>query len=101
MKKSAAPSHLSAAGKRLWLRLHSDFVLDDAGSALLLQSVCEAFDRLQEARQRIKADGAIVRDRFNQPKPHPSLAIERDAAARMHSALRLLKLAPGEIGSIE
>lgn len=98
MKKTDPPKHLSAEARRLWDRLTTDYVLDDAGGMLLLRSALEAFDRLQDARKTLATDGAIVRDRWNQPKPHPALAIERDAATRMHSALRLLKLEPGAFG---
>jgi P27 family predicted phage terminase small subunit len=98
MKKSdAPPSHLTAEARRLWNRLRTDYTLDDAAGLLLLQSVCEAYDRLREARRILAAEGCVVRDRWNQSKPHPATAVERDAANRMHSALRLLKLEPGAV----
>ena len=78
MKKTDPPKHLSAEARRLWDRLTTDYVLDDAGGMLLLRSALEAFDRLQDARKTLATDGAIVRDRWGQPKPHPALAIERD-----------------------
>jgi len=95
--KHTAPAHLSAAAKKLWARLTADFHLDDAAGMLLLQSACEAFDRLQEARRLIDKEGAIVRDRWGQAKSHPACGIERDARGQMHGALRLLKLAPGDV----
>ncbi len=97
MKKSATPTHLSAAAKALWRKLTGDYMLDDAAGTLLLQSACESFDRLQEARKMIAKDGAVMRDRWGQTKPHPACGIERDARNQMHSALRLLKLAPGDV----
>jgi P27 family predicted phage terminase small subunit len=97
MKKTAAPSHLSVAARKLWAQLSEDYVLDDAAGRLLLQSACEAYDRLQEARKLIDKEGAVMRDRWNQAKPHPACGIERDARGQMHSALRLLKLAPGDV----
>jgi phage terminase small subunit len=78
----------------LWRRLHGDYQLDDAGGLLLLQSACEAFDRLQEARAILAKEGAITRDRWNQAKPHPACGVERDARNQMHGALRLLRLNP-------
>lgn len=99
MRKSPPPAHLSAAAKKLWGRLTADFDLDDAAGTLLLQSACEAYDRLQEARKLIDKEGAVMRDRWNQAKPHPACGIERDARSQMHSALRLLKLAPGDLES--
>ena len=97
MKVVPPPSHLSKAAKSLWSRLMADYQLDDAGGALLLQSACEAYDRLQEARKLIDAEGSVVRDRWNQAKVHPACGIERDARTQLHSALRLLKLEPGAV----
>lgn len=98
MKKTDPPKHLSTEARRQWSRLRDDFAIDDAAGLLLLQSALEAFDRLQDARRTLATEGAITRDRWGQPKPHPALGVERDAATRMHSALRLLKLEPGAIG---
>jgi P27 family predicted phage terminase small subunit len=98
MKKSSpkAPSHLSADARALWARLHADYVLDDAGGLLLLQSACEAYDRLQEARRILAKEGSIATDRWGQRKPHPAAGVERDARNQMHGALRLLRLSPAE-----
>ncbi|MBG6082710.1 P27 family phage terminase small subunit [Rubrivivax gelatinosus] len=100
MKKSdpRPPAHLSAAAKKLWAKLLDDYALDDAAGQLLLQSACEAYDRLQEARRVLDKEGAVVKDRWGQAKPHPAAGIERDARSQMHSALRLMKLAPGDLG---
>lgn len=98
MKKSDAPKHLSVEARRLWTKLSTDYVLDDSAGRLLLQSALEAYDRLQDARRMVAEEGAVIKDRWGQRKPHPALAVERDAATRMHSALRLLKLDPGSFG---
>lgn len=94
--KEKPPTHLSAEAKRLWARLLADYRLDDAAGLLLLQSACEAFDRLQEARKVLDKEGAVMTDRWGQRKPHPAAGLERDARNQMHSALRLLKLEPGD-----
>lgn len=93
--KQKPPTHLSAEGKKLWQRLFNDYALDDAAGLLLLQSACEAYDRLQEARKVLAKEGAVISDRWGQRKPHPAAGVERDARTQMHSALRLLKLEPG------
>lgn len=95
MTKTKPPAHLSADARRLWAQLLKDYDLDDAAGLLLLQSACEAYDRLQEARKVIGREGAVTQDRWGQSKPHPATGIERDARTQMHSALRLLKLEPG------
>jgi P27 family predicted phage terminase small subunit len=96
MKISRPPAHLSASARALWRKLFLDYDLDDAGGLLLLQSACEAFDRLQGARRLLDAEGAVVTDRFGQKRPHPAAALERDARSQMHAAMRLLRLAPGD-----
>lgn len=93
--KPKPPAHLSAESKKLWQRLFDDYALNDAAGLLLLQSACEAYDRLQEARKVLAKESSVIRDRWGQPKPHPAAGVERDARTQMHSALRLLKLEPG------
>ena len=93
-KASSPPSHLSPEAKKLWADLRAEFMLDDPAGRLLLQSALEAFDRLQEARKILAKEGAVVRDRWNQAKVHPAVAVEASARQGMHAALRLMKLAP-------
>jgi P27 family predicted phage terminase small subunit len=97
-----APRHLSTASKRLWKALMDDFVLDDSGALIALQSLCEAYDRVQQAREILKKDGPITRDRWGVPRAHPATVIESSARAQMHSALRLLRLSPDDLqGRVE
>lgn len=95
--KAAAPKHLSAEAKALWKSVHDDYEIDDAAGLVLLQAACEAFDRAQDARRLIDKDGGpVLPDRFGQRKPHPAVAVERDARGQMISAIRALRLGPGE-----
>lgn len=97
MKNSeAVPKHLKGDAKAMWQRLRHDFQIDDAAGLALLQAACEAFQRAQEARVAIDADGAVLSDRFGQRKQHPAIATERDARGQMIAALRALRLAPEE-----
>ena len=84
-----APQHLTDAGRELWKKIAGDSELDEP-ALLILQTLCEQFDRMNEARALLKAEGIVVKDRFSQPKQHPACAIERDAAAAMMRAWRLL-----------
>lgn len=95
MKKP--PSHLSQTAKAMWGRIIRDFEIDDAAGLSLLRAACEAFERGDDARRIIKREGAVIKDRFDQLKPHPAVAIERDARGQLISALRALKLEPGEL----
>jgi P27 family predicted phage terminase small subunit len=95
--KASPPKHLSSEAKRLWTKLQSDFVIDDEAGKLILQSALEAFDRVQEARALLAKEGSVTRDRWGQAKQHPASLVEASARAQMHSALRLLKLAPDDV----
>jgi P27 family predicted phage terminase small subunit len=83
------PKDLTPGAKRLWQRIFAEVELDSP-AVLLLNTLCEAWDRLQEARALLARDGIVVKDRFQQDKPHPACAIERDAAATMTRCWRLL-----------
>ena len=84
-----APGHLTAASQKLWRAIVADYQIDPAAEMILL-AVLESRDRREEARAGIAKDGATVTDRFGQKKPHPSIAIERDAATTMMRGWRLL-----------
>lgn len=86
------PSTLSAEARAWWARLVADFELEDEAARLLLMTALESFDRMRQAQRKIKREGATYRDRFNQPKPHPLLTVERDSRAAMLSALKALHL---------
>ena len=60
-------------------------------------SACEALDRGQEARQRLQEDGSFFTDRHGSPRPHPALAVARDASITFSRVLRELDL-DGEPG---
>ena len=96
MTKQLPPKHLSAEARKLWTELRTDYGIDDSAGLTLLRAACEAHDRAQEARKMIGKDGMVSTDRFGQQKPHPAVAIERDARTQVMAALRALKLAPGD-----
>jgi P27 family predicted phage terminase small subunit len=91
------PKHLSKHAKDLWHRLRADYALDDAAGTLLLRNLCEAVDRLAEARSILKKEGVIVRDRWGLPKQHPATLVERDARNQILASLKAMKLEPGAI----
>ena len=87
-----APKHLNVDAKRLWAKLQREYVIEDQGGLLLLQTAAEAFQRMRECQQRIESDGHVLTDRFGQPKAHPLLCVERDCRSQMLQALRHLNL---------
>src|SRR5262245_48110765 len=86
-----APRGLSAAARKWWARINETYILDD-GSRLILESAMQSLDRWQEAKKLVDEEGLVVRDRFNQPKPHPATLTERDSKALMVRSLKSLGL---------
>jgi phage terminase small subunit len=89
---NAPPSGLSPAAKVWWKRLNDEFDLEDAGAAFLLESALRAFDRMNEAAALIDKHGVCIKDRYEQLKPNPAVAAERDARAAMLGAFKQLNL---------
>jgi P27 family predicted phage terminase small subunit len=92
MGQIRAPSHLSKEAKRWWRELQDEYQISDAAGLLLLQTACEAHDRMKAAAATIEREGQTVKDRFDQDKPHPLLTVERDARSAMLAALKQLNL---------
>jgi phage terminase small subunit len=87
-----APADLGATGRALWLKLAGAYKVDDEHGQTVLALACRAADREQACRRQIEHDGVSVRDKWNQIKPHPLLAAERDARSQVLAALRALAL---------
>ena len=69
-----APRGLSAEAQRLFRETVAQNGLDviaDGASMTLLRNACYALDRLRRAEKVVGEEGATVRDRFGQVKPHP------------------------------
>lgn len=77
----------------MWKRIAEDFDLwgDDA-ALLVLNAAMEARDRCEQARQEVAKAGLTVPTGAGGVKPHPAVAIERDARLSMIRALRELSL---------
>jgi P27 family predicted phage terminase small subunit len=84
------PPHLTEPTKRWWRSVQRDYSLEQHHNRLL-QAACEAWDRLQGAREVIARDGLIVSGREG-PKAHPAVAIERDARIAFSRLIRELDL---------
>lgn len=85
------PARLSTEAKGWWKRIVGAWDLDDA-ALLLLESALTAFDRWRAAEAMLAKEGTVVRDRFDQPKPHPATVIERDAKQTLLKNLKALNL---------
>lgn len=90
--KKSPPKHLSAAAKRWYREIASEYEITDRAGLLLLTQAAEAWDRAAQCRGTIATDGITVRDKFGQIKAHPLLSCERDARAAFLHAVKHLNL---------
>ena len=71
--------------------MHQDYDLGEHHSRLLTMA-CEAWDRAVQAREILAKDGIVIGGREAAVRPHPCIAIERDARiafARLIAQLNL------------
>ena len=86
------PAGLSAQAREWWRQLAAEYDIADPAGKLMLQTAMEAHDRMRECQKANSRDGASVKDRWGQIKPHPLLPAERDNRAAMLAALKALNL---------
>jgi len=82
---------LSDAAQSWWRDTVGEYELD-AHHLRTLSEAAWSWDRAQQARALVDAEGLTVRDRFGQAKPHPAVAIERDSRSAYLRAMRELDL---------
>ncbi len=87
-----APKDLSRVARRLWQSLRDEYDIQDIAGLTLLADACRFFQRREEARLIIANEGQTVKNRFGETVAHPSVRIERDAAASMVRSLKALNL---------
>ena len=85
-----APTHLRAATQRWYVAVLEDYDLESHHQRLL-QAACEAWDRLQEAREVLRKEGTYVEGRYG-VRAHPAVAVERDSRLAFARLLRELDL---------
>jgi P27 family predicted phage terminase small subunit len=88
----SVPTGLSPAAQSWWIRLHSEFDLNDEAARFLLESALRSFDRMTEAAALVAKHGIVVVDKFDQLKSNPATTVERDSRAAMHAAFKALNL---------
>ena len=71
------PRGLSLEAARLYRETITETGMDviaDAASLTLLENAARALDRLRQAEKVVRKEGATVKDRFQQLRPHPMVA---------------------------
>ena len=86
----APPAHLSSSARLWWQTTVDRYVLQEH-HLRILQLACEAWDKAQIARQQIEQEGLTVTGREGM-RPHPCIAIERDARMAVARLVRELDL---------
>jgi hypothetical protein len=91
MLKHSIPKHLRTATRR-WIRqIIDDFDLESHHFRVLIRTA-EAWDRGEQAREQLEAEGLTDVDRYGTPKAHPCVAIERDSRIAFFRGIRELAL---------
>jgi P27 family predicted phage terminase small subunit len=85
------PAHLSPSARQWWQTTVEGYVLQEH-HLRLLQLACEAWDEAQKARAQVEREGLTVSGREGGMRPHPCIAIERDARLAVARLVRELDL---------
>ena len=83
---------LSPEARRWRKKLLSEYDLDDAAAAIILQHALEAFDQMRSAQRIVDTEGITVTDRFDQIKAHPLCSVIRDCRAQVLAGIKQLGL---------
>lgn len=85
-----APKHLRPATREWFDGIVAEFAVEDH-HLRTLQAAAEAWDRCEEARERIAVDGAYIEGRYGL-KSHPAVQVERESRLAYLRAVRELNL---------
>ncbi|MEQ9406205.1 MAG: hypothetical protein RIK87_00705 [Fuerstiella sp.] len=91
-KPDPLPKHLSPHTRRWAASVLNEYELSPTQLELLTMAA-EARDASEKARAVVAKDGAVFRDRFQQPKESPWAKLQRDYAAACSRLLREIGLA--------
>jgi P27 family predicted phage terminase small subunit len=86
------PKGLSLAARQRWKQLLGEFHIRDAAGLMILEAALRAFDRAEQARGVLDAEGVVTLDSRGRPKAHPAASVERDNRAAFLAALKQLNL---------
>ena len=86
------PANLTGPARTLWQTVARDYGIEDSAGLIILTAAAEAFARLKQAQEVVAREGLLTEDRYGIKKPHPCVAIERDARGQLLAALKQLNL---------
>lgn len=86
-----APTHLRRPTAAWWVSVMRDYELEEHHERLLTFAA-QAWDRAEEARELLEAEGITYTDRFGAPRAHPANAVERDNRLSFARLMRELDL---------
>ena len=90
------PTHLKAAGKKLWTHVSGTFELE-GHDCVLLQALCETLDRKNQAEKDLREHCSLTfENRHGELKSHPAVQIVRDCNVLMARLRRELALSEEE-----
>ena len=90
-RRPKAPAHLKPETARWWQSVLDDYMLESHHIRLLTLAAV-AWDRAEQARSTLDADGLTYLDRFDAPRARPEVAIERDCRTGFARLIRELDL---------
>src|SRR5262245_37671299 len=85
------PTHLRPKTRAWWSETVTTWALEPH-HILLLTLICEAWDRGQQARETVAAEGLMVPTKRGGPRLHPCLRVEMDCRIQVARLLRELDL---------
>jgi phage terminase small subunit len=92
IRKSAGKRpRLTSEARTLKTQIESDSELDSGGQVVLRMAL-ESLMRLREAQTILASEGAVVRDRFGQPRVHPAVDVEHKARMQFITCIKQLGL---------
>lgn len=91
-KKSKKQIGLSKEAEAFYQEIIKEYQIDDCAGLRILQTACEALDRMRAAQTAIEKNGVVFEDRYGQPRLNPACSVERDARAQFLAALKQLHL---------
>lgn len=72
------PDHLSPSAREWFDTIIKQCHTEEHYRRLILLAA-QSWDKAGQARQILEKEGIVYHDRFGAPRPHPAVAIERDA----------------------